>query len=67
MDAQLFKQRASSRSGMVVTSLALDRALHQRLAIAAIEDNAAFAVLVREAIVAYLDQREPRRKGKRGR
>lgn len=49
---------------MVVTTVALDRELHRRLAIAAVEDNAAITELVREAIRKWLDRREGPRRAK---
>jgi predicted DNA-binding protein len=58
------KRRAESREGMVVTTIALPPELHKRLAIAAIEDGAASAELIREAITEWLDRRSKR--GKRG-
>ena len=57
--------RADSREGMVVTTVALERELHRRLAIAAVEDNAAITELVREAIREWLDRRERQRRVKR--
>lgn len=59
------KKRADSREGMVVTTVALDRELHRRLAIAAVEDNAAITELIRQAIREWLDRRERTRKAKR--
>ena len=61
------KKRASSREGMVVTSVALEKDLHQRLAIAAIEESAAITEIVRQAVSEWLDRREPRRSRKGGR
>ncbi len=52
------KRKAVSREGMTVTSVALPQALHRRLMIASIEDNAAAAELVREAVERYLETRE---------
>jgi predicted transcriptional regulator len=52
---------------MVVTSLALDPALHRRLAIAAVEENAALTELVRQAIQEWLERRDKTRKGRAGR
>ncbi len=59
------KKRAESREGMVVTTVALDRELHRRLAIAAVEDNAAMTELIRQAIREWLDRRERPRRAKR--
>jgi hypothetical protein len=42
---------------MIVTSLALPKELHRRLMIAAVEDNAAAAELIRAAVERYLDVR----------
>lgn len=58
------KKRAKTREGMVVTSVALDQALHRRLAIAAVEDNAALTELVRQAVKEWLDKRDRQRKGR---
>lgn len=61
------KRRANSREGMIVTTVALDPKVHQRLAIAAIEERAAIAQLIREAVSRYLDERDRKREGKRQR
>jgi predicted transcriptional regulator len=45
---------------MVVTTLALPPALHKRLAVAALEEGAASAELIREAIAEWLDRRKRR-------
>ena len=60
----MLKKRADSRVDMVVTTVALDRELHRRLAIAAVEDNAAMTELIRQAIREWLDRRERRRRVK---
>jgi predicted DNA-binding protein len=52
------KRRAESREGMIVTTLALPPELHKRLAVAAIEDGAASAELIREAIAEWLARRK---------
>ena len=52
------KKRAESREGMVITSVALDQRLHRRLAIAAVEDNAAITEVVRQAVREWLDRRD---------
>jgi predicted transcriptional regulator len=57
------KRRAESREGMIVTTIALPPELHRKLAIAAIEDGAASAELIREAVTEWLDRRK-RRRGK---
>jgi hypothetical protein len=49
---------------MVVTTLALAPELHRRLAVAAVEDNAAINELVREAVRQWLDRRDQARKGR---
>ncbi len=49
---------------MIVTTVALPPELHKRLAVAAIEERAASAELIREAISEWLDRRK---RGKRGR
>lgn len=59
------KKRADSRQDMVVTSVALDKELHKRLAIAAVEDGAAMTELVREAVTDWLNRRERKGRGKR--
>lgn len=51
---------------MVVTTVALEPDLHRRLAIAAVEDNAALTELVRQAVREWLDRRE-RDRTRRGR
>ena len=56
------KKRAESREGMVVTSVAFDQKLHRRLAIAAVEENAALTELVRQAVREWLDRRETRKR-----
>jgi hypothetical protein len=52
------KRRAESREDLVITSVALARDLHRRLAIASVEENAAIAQIVRELIEQYLAGRE---------
>ena len=61
-NAVMAKKRAETREGMVVTSVALDQELHRRLAIAAVEDNAALTELVRQAVKEWLDKRDRPRK-----
>ncbi len=56
------KKRAESREGMVITTVAFEKELHQRLAIAAIEENAAITELVRQAVSDWLSRREQKRK-----
>ena len=48
----------------MVTTVALERELHRRLAIAAVEDNAAMTELIRQAIREWLDRRERQRRVK---
>jgi len=52
------KRRAESREGMVVTTVALPPDLHKRLAIAALEEGAASAELIRQAVREWLDRRK---------
>jgi predicted transcriptional regulator len=59
------KQRAESREGMIVTTIALDRELHRRIAIAALDSNKAAAELMRVAIEEYLDRHERKAPGGR--
>ncbi len=56
------KKRAESREGMVITSVALDQKLHRRLAIAAVEDNAAITEVVRQAVREWLDRRDKQKR-----
>ena len=52
------KRRADSREGMVVTTVALPAELHHHLAIAALEDGAASAELIRVAVREWLERRK---------
>lgn len=54
------KRRAESREGMVITTVALPPGLHRRLVLAALEENAASAELIREAVDEWLDRRKRR-------
>jgi Arc/MetJ-type ribon-helix-helix transcriptional regulator len=54
------KRRAESREGMVITTVALPPVLHRRLVLAALEENAASAELIREAVEEWLDRRKRR-------
>jgi hypothetical protein len=56
------KKRASSRVGMIVTTIALPPALHRQLALAALEDNAALTELIRQAVQEWLERRPHRRR-----
>jgi hypothetical protein len=58
------KQRADSREGMIVTTVALPQDLHRRLMLAALEENAAAVEIIRQAVRELLDRRE--QKGKKG-
>lgn len=58
------KKRAESREGMVITTVALEKDLHRRLAIAAIDESAAITEIVRQAVSEWLDRRKPRRNRK---
>lgn len=58
------KKRAETREGMVVTNVALPKELHRRLAIAAVEDEAAITELVRQAVTDWLDRRDKARSRK---
>jgi predicted DNA-binding protein len=49
---------------MVVTTVALPAELHKRLAIAALEDGAASAELIREAVSEWLQRRSKLRRAK---
>jgi predicted transcriptional regulator len=54
------KRRAESREGMVITTVALPPELHRRLAITALDENAALAEVIREAVRRYVDAHENR-------
>jgi predicted DNA-binding protein len=51
------KRKAESREGMIITTIALPAELHRRLALAALEDTAAIAQVMREAIEEHLKRR----------
>ncbi len=60
------KRRAASRADMVMTTVAFPRTVYRRLAIAALDDQAAIAELVREAVTDWLRRRDAaRRKGRK--
>lgn len=63
-DIEMPKRRAQNRAGMVVTTVALPPDLHRRLAVAALEENAASAELIRQAAQEWLDKRDRQRKGR---
>jgi len=51
---------------MVMTTVAFPRDLYRRLAMAALDENAAIAELVREAVLEWLRRRDTaRRKGRK--
>jgi predicted transcriptional regulator len=54
------KRKAESREGMVITTVALAPELHRRLAITALDENAAIAEVIREAVRRYVDAHENR-------
>jgi hypothetical protein len=56
------KKRAESRDDMVVTTIALEADIHQRLAMAAVEERAAITELVRQAVREWLDRRDRKKK-----
>ena len=56
------KQRAESRKGMVVTTIALDKELHEGLERVSFEDKVALTELVRQAVRAWLTGRRKVRK-----
>jgi predicted transcriptional regulator len=51
---------------MVALNVALDPALHRRLALAALDERASMNELIREALRAYLDRRDAARARKGG-
>jgi len=57
------KQRADSRKGMVVTTIALDKDLHAALERVSYEDKVALTELVRQAVGEWLDRRRKRKRG----
>ena len=56
------KQRAESRKGMVVTTIAVDKELHAALERVSFEDKVALTELVRRAVRAWLATRRKVRK-----
>jgi len=56
------KQRADSRKGMVVTTVALDKELHAALERVSFEEKVALTELVRRAVRAWLATRRKVRK-----
>ncbi len=59
------KLKAESREGMVVTTVALQRDLHRRMTIAALDANMATAELIRRAITEHLDRLERKGSGRK--
>jgi hypothetical protein len=57
------RQRADTRKGLVVTTVALEREQHERLKRAAAECSTVLTAVVRQAVADWLD-RYDRRKGK---
>jgi metal-responsive CopG/Arc/MetJ family transcriptional regulator len=56
------KKRAATREGMVVTTIALDKELHEALERVSFEDKVALTELVRQAVRAWLAGRRKVRK-----
>jgi metal-responsive CopG/Arc/MetJ family transcriptional regulator len=56
------KKRADSRKGMVVTTIALDKDLHEALERVSFEDKVALTELVRQAVRSWLAGRRKVRK-----
>ena len=59
------RQRAESREGMIVTTIALPEDVHRALAIAAIEERTVMTELVRQAVQEWLKRREGKKARKR--
>jgi ParG len=58
------RQRADTREGMIVTTVAFDRGQHVRLKIAAAELSTVLTAIVRQAVKEWLDRYEKGRKRK---
>ena len=56
------RERAASRKGMVGSTFWLPETLHRRVALAALEDRKAVAVVIREALRLWLAERRKTRK-----
>jgi len=56
------KKRAHSREGMVVTTVALDRNLHRRLARVGLDTNTAINELIRQALREWLRRKRTPKK-----
>lgn len=63
-DTEMAKRKAESREGMIVTTVALPPELHRRLVLAGLEENAAAAELIRQAVQEWLNKRDRQRKGR---
>ena len=61
------RRRALSGEGMIVTTLAMHRAMHRRLTLAALDEHAVVAECMREAIEEWLARRATARSTRRGR
>jgi hypothetical protein len=57
------KRKAESREGMVTLTVAFEPDFHRRLAMVALESNAALVQIIRDACSEYLD-RHARKRGK---
>jgi len=57
------KKRASTREGMITLTVAMEPALHRRLAIAGLDENSSMNELIRQAIREFLDRRNLKDKG----
>ncbi len=54
----MVKRRAASRENMVILSVALEKRLHHRLAIAPLDENASMNEIIRLAVRKWLKQRD---------
>lgn len=61
------RRRARSGEGMITTTLALDRAVHRALTLAALDEHAVTAECMREAIEEWLARRTTSRGAMRAR
>ena len=55
-DIVMKRKKAPTREGMVITTVAMDRKLHRRLALAALEEDTARTEIMRQAITEWLDR-----------
>ena len=60
------RQRAESRAGMVVTTVALDAAVHHQLRLMALERHTVLTELVREAVTQWLRHHDRGHRGNKG-